>query len=67
MLDRQPSLLPSDPLARVAVQAGLKFDDLMREILAGARLRAHGHRENRRRLQLTFDGPDRRAEAATAH
>jgi len=66
-VDTQPSLVPTDSFARIAQGAGLKFEDIVREILTGARLRAHGHRDNRRTLQLAFEGPDRRATAATAH
>jgi hypothetical protein len=46
--------------------AGMKFGDLVEEVLAGARTRAHGHRQNRRASQMSFDGPDRRATAAGA-
>jgi D-alanine-D-alanine ligase len=65
-VDATPLLSPTAPLARVAHGAGLPFGELVREILAGARLRAHGHRQNRRAVQLSFEGPDRRATAASA-
>jgi D-alanine-D-alanine ligase len=66
-VDTTPLLSPAAPFPRIAEGAGLSFPDLVEEILAGARLRAHGHRTNRRGLQLTFEGPDRRATAAAAH
>jgi hypothetical protein len=50
----------------MAHEAGLGFDDLVEEILAGARLRAHGIRRNRRTLRSPFEGPDRRADSALA-
>lgn len=65
-VDAAPLLLPTAPLARVAHGAGMTFADLVREILDGARLRAHGHRQNRRAVQLSFEGPDRRATASSA-
>ena len=65
-VDPAPLLLPGAPLPRMAHEAGLGFDELVEEILAGARLRAHGIRRNRRTLHMTFEGPDRRADAALA-
>lgn len=65
-VDTHPLLSPLAPLARVAQLAGLKYADLIEEVLRGARLRAHGHRHNRRAAQIDFDGPDRRASAAGA-
>jgi len=65
-VDSAPLLLPEAPLARMAHEAGLGFDDLVEEVLAGARLRAHGIRRNRRQGHLAFEGPDRRANAALA-
>jgi D-alanine-D-alanine ligase len=65
-VDSNPVLLPTSPLARIAHMAGLTFSELVCDILAGARLRAHGHRQNRRAVQISFDGPERRASAATA-
>ncbi len=56
-----PGLTPTGLLPRIAQGAGLSFADLIEEILAGARLRAHGHRRDRRALGTTFDGPERRA------
>jgi D-alanine-D-alanine ligase len=56
-----PGLAPNSLLPRIAEGAGLSFPDLVEEILAGARLRAHGHRRERRTLGLGFDGPERRA------
>jgi D-alanine-D-alanine ligase len=65
-VDTNPLLTPTAPLARIAHGAGMSFRELVQEVLAGARLRAHGHRHNRRALQLSFDGPDRRGSAASA-
>jgi D-alanine-D-alanine ligase len=65
-VDSAPLLLPGAPLPRMAHEAGVGFDDLIEEILAGARLRAHGIRRNRRTDHRTFEGPDRRATAAPA-
>jgi D-alanine-D-alanine ligase len=65
-VDSAPLLLPGASLPRMAQEAGLAFDDLVEEILAGARLRAHGIRRNRRTAYRTFEGPDRRANAAPA-
>jgi D-alanine-D-alanine ligase len=65
-VDTNPILSPSAPLGRVAQMGGLTFSELVYDILGGARLRAHGHRQNRRAVQVTFDGHDRRASAATA-
>jgi len=50
----------------MAHEAGLEFDDLIEEILASARLRAHGLRRNRRTARKPFEGPDRRADGAMA-
>ena len=49
-MDSAPLLLPEAPLPRMAHEAGLGFDELVEEILAGARLRAHGIKRNRRTL-----------------
>jgi D-alanine-D-alanine ligase len=65
-VDSAPLLLPGAPLPRMAHEAGLQFDGLIEEILAGARLRAHGVRRNRRTAHRTFEGPDRRADGALA-
>jgi D-alanine-D-alanine ligase len=65
-VDSAPLLLPGAPLPRMAHEAGVGFDDLIEEILAGAGLRAHGIRRNRRTDHRTFEGPDRRATAALA-
>lgn len=57
-----PGLGPTSLLPRIAAGADLSFADLVEEILAGARVRAHGHRRERRLLGGTaFDGPERRA------
>jgi D-alanine-D-alanine ligase len=65
-LDFVPLLLPAAPLPRMAREAGIGFDELVEDILAGARLRAHGIRRNRRTAHSVFEGPDRRANAALA-
>jgi D-alanine-D-alanine ligase len=65
-VDTNPLLLPTAPLARIAAGAGMRFGELVQEILRGARLRAHGHRQNRRAVQVTFEGHDRRASALSA-
>jgi D-alanine-D-alanine ligase len=65
-VDSAPLLLPGAPLPRMANEAGLEFDDLVDEILASARLRAHGIRRNRRTTHRTFEGPDRRVDGALA-
>lgn len=62
-IDASPLLLPTSPLPLMAGQAGFEYRDFIEEILAGARLRAHGRRSNRRATQAQFEGPDRRASA----
>ena len=62
-IDASPVLLPTSPLPLIAGQAGFEYRDFIEDILAGARLRAHGRRGNRRATQAVFDGPDRRASA----
>lgn len=62
-VDASPVLLPSSPLLLTARQAGLDYGEFIADVLAGARLRAHGRRENRRTAQVLFPGPDRRASA----
>ena len=56
-----PGLTPTSLLPKIAHGAGLSFEDLVEEILSGARLRAHGHRRDRRAVQVGFAGPERRA------
>jgi D-alanine-D-alanine ligase len=65
-VDTNPLFSPTAPLARIAQGAGLRYAELVAQVLAGARLRAHGHRHNRRTAQLSFLGPDRRGGVATA-
>jgi D-alanine-D-alanine ligase len=65
-MDFVPLLLPGAPLPRMAHEAGIGFDELVEDILAGARLRAHGIRRNRRTTHRVFEGPERRANAALA-
>jgi D-alanine-D-alanine ligase len=56
-----PGMTPTSLLPKIAHGAGLSFEDLVEEILKGARLRAHGHRRDRRAVQIDFTGPERRA------
>jgi D-alanine-D-alanine ligase len=63
-VDAAPVLAPSSPYARLAAAAGLDFQELVEEILRGARLRAHGCRRERRSARLAFDGPERRSSLA---
>src|SRR3954469_8124754 len=56
-----PGMTPTSLLPRIARGAGLSFEDLVEEMLNGARLRAHGHRRDRRAVQVGFAGPERRA------
>ena len=56
-----PGLTPTSLLPKIAHGAGMSFEDLVEEILKGARLRAHGHRRDRRAVQVDFSGPERRA------
>jgi D-alanine-D-alanine ligase len=65
-VDTNPLLTPTAPLARIAQMGGVSYTELVYDILGGARLRAHGHRQNRRAVQVSFDGPDRRSDAASA-
>jgi D-alanine-D-alanine ligase len=55
-----PGMTPHSLLPKIAHGAGMSFDDLVEEILNGARLRAHGHRRDRRAVQVDFNGPERR-------
>jgi D-alanine-D-alanine ligase len=65
-VDTNPLPAPGGTLARIAQGAGTSYLSLIQEMLDGARVRAHGHRQNRRAMQLSFDGPERRQGAATA-
>jgi D-alanine-D-alanine ligase len=56
-----PAMTPMSLLPKIAHGAGVAFDDLVEEILKGAGLRAHGHRRDRRAVQIDFTGPERRA------
>jgi D-alanine-D-alanine ligase len=56
-----PGMTPTSLLPKIAHGAGLSFEDLCEEMLNGARLRAHGHRRDRRAVQVGFAGPERRA------
>jgi D-alanine-D-alanine ligase len=56
-----PGMTPTSLMPKIAHGAGLSFEDLVEEILKGARLRAHGHRRDRRAVQVELQGPERRA------
>jgi hypothetical protein len=53
-------MTPTSLMPKIAHGAGLSFEDLVEEILKGARLRAHGHRRDRRAVQVELQGPERR-------
>ncbi len=55
-----PGMTPTSLLPKIAHSAGLSFEDLVEEIVKGARLRAHGHRRDRRAVQVAFPGHERR-------
>jgi D-alanine-D-alanine ligase len=59
-VDVAPVLAPASTFTRIAANAGLDFEDLIEEVLRGARLKAHGQRRERRALQVAFTGPERR-------
>ena len=60
-----PGMTPTSLLPKIAHSAGLSFEDLVEEMLKGARLRAHGHRRDRRAVQVGYPGPERRAGLLT--
>jgi D-alanine-D-alanine ligase len=62
-VDPVPGLLPGGIFARIAASAGLAYEDLIEEVLRGARLRAHGRRRERRAAQVPFAGGERRMGA----
>jgi D-alanine-D-alanine ligase len=53
-----PGLAPTSLLPRIAHGAGLSFGDLCEEILKNARLRAHGHRRDRRPCSSAGTAPN---------
>jgi D-alanine-D-alanine ligase len=55
-----PGMTPTSLLPKIARGAGLSFADLVEEMLNGARLRAHGHRRDRRAVLAGPQGPERR-------
>ena len=59
-IDPTPVIAPGSLVGRLAASAGLPFEDLVLEILKGARLRANGRRRERRTLNAIIDGPERR-------
>jgi D-alanine-D-alanine ligase len=59
-LNSLPGMTPTSLLPKIAHSAGLSFEDLVEETLKSARLRAHGHRRDRRAVQVSFQGPERR-------
>jgi len=63
-----PGMTDSSLLPKIALGAGLSFEDLVEAILADACLRASGTRDqgDRRVRQATFVGPERRATAGMA-
>ncbi len=60
-VDPAPMLAPSALFPRIAKRAGLSFAEVCEDLLQGARLRAHGHRRNRRAANVGFLGAERRA------
>ena len=64
-----PGMTPHSLLPKIALAAGLSFDDLCEAILLGARLHtASADRRDRRIVQRPFAGEDRRETgAAEAH
>jgi len=64
-IDTCPLLHSHGLFASIAFEAGFDYVDLVEELLKGARLRAHGHRQNRRAVQSGFPGHDRRGDAVT--
>jgi D-alanine-D-alanine ligase len=56
-----PGMTPNSLLPKIAHGAGMSFEDLVEEMLKGARLRAHGHKRDRRAVQVGFPGHERRA------
>jgi len=56
-----PGMTTTSLLPKIAHGVGLSFEDLVDEILKGARLRAHGHRRDRRAVKVDFIGPERRS------
>jgi D-alanine-D-alanine ligase len=63
-----PGLTPTSLLPKIAISAGLAFDELVEAILQGARLqtirRGHGDRRVARRA---FNGPERREDGIAEH
>ncbi|MCC6746568.1 MAG: D-alanine--D-alanine ligase [Deltaproteobacteria bacterium] len=61
-----PGLTPQSLLPRIARHAGLGFEELVEEILKGARLNAiaSGPRQERRSVRVVFPGPERRSMLA---
>lgn len=60
-----PGMTPTSLLPKIAHHAGLSFSELVEEILASARLFAHGKgHHDRRLLERPFPGPERRATGA---
>jgi hypothetical protein len=59
-VDTSPLLLPTSAIGLVAGQGGYEYDELIEEILQGARLRMYGRQGNRRASPPACPGQDRR-------
>ncbi|ACY16658.1 D-alanine--D-alanine ligase [Haliangium ochraceum] len=62
-----PALAPRSLLPKIAVAAGMDFDDLVEAILLGARLGQTRERGERRGTTRPFSGPERRHVAVVEH
>lgn len=65
-VDALPALTPTGIVGRVARAAGIDFPELVNRVLQGARLHTHGRRRNRRLVQGSFEGPEKRSGYAPA-
>jgi len=61
-----PDMGPHSLVPKLAHAAGLKFEDLVEQMVGAARLHAGRRQRERRRLQVERTGPDRRM-AGEAH
>jgi D-alanine-D-alanine ligase len=62
-----PGLTPTSLLPKIAESAGISFEELCEAMLAGATLATKRGRGERRVLQRTFVGDERREAAAAGH